>query len=648
VKFERFSLYAQRPDVDLQVRPGVFCLAGANGIGKSTFLAAVNFALTGRVPTPDRAFSSTSEYYENSARFAGTFFDGRIDEEDRATAAITIEILVGDLAFTVTRGLFEPDALRALRIAGAGRDQGTAVLDGDGMSESQRHEEYKRRLAEAIGLQSFDQFVFLQHFVLTFDESRNLLFWNSKALEAALFLAFDADPKQQTLAEGYRREMERAESRGRNYRFHAIRVRGRVDAIKAVLGETGPPSRDAARLEAEYAALLAARDAALEVVAEAEATTTDADVAFANASAALITLRGEYAQAFSRHIGDRSVTAQHPLVLEATEERRCPVCGTEGDAVAKTVSAKVGRNMCPFCDTPLQARGNRDELETLRELDRKMTEARMELETAGAKRDRLTGALTEARQHAGATAAAVRNFETEHADAAKRVQGRAGAQAGSQEELARLQHEVDTLLQESKRAYDDRDTWKRKLQGIQKKLELQYRSAEENFVPVFRELAGQFLGIDLDIVVEPLGTTGMALVLELRQTKRRRQHQLSESQRFFLDIALRMALARFISDQTSRAALFIDTPEGSLDIAYESRAGGMFAQFALSGHDILMTANINTSALLRKLASMCGEAHMTLVRMTEWTDLSSVQLEESALFEQAYAEIDKELHGHAG
>jgi ABC-type cobalamin transport system ATPase subunit len=129
----------------------------------------------------------------------------------------------------------------------------------------------------------------------------------------------------------------------------------------------------------------------------------------------------------------------------------------------------------------------------------------------------------------------------------------------------------------------------------------------------------------------------------MRSTSRREQHQLSESQRFFLDIALRMALAQFASDQHAPATLVIDTPEGSLDIAYEARAGQMFAEFVKAGHDIIMTANVNTSQLLKKLARASGTNQMKLVRMTEWSELSDVQIEEEALFREAYAEIEAAL-----
>ena len=100
-----------------------------------------------------------------------------------------------------------------------------------------------------------------------------------------------------------------------------------------------------------------------------------------------------------------------------------------------------------------------------------------------------------------------------------------------------------------------------------------------------------------------------------------------------------MALTEFMSG--SAATMLIDTPEGSLDITYEARAGDMFSNFAQRGNAILMTANLRSSALLRRLAERQGRSGLALERMTDWTDLSEVQRQEEQLFVQTYAELEK-------
>jgi hypothetical protein len=90
--------------------------------------------------------------------------------------------------------------------------------------------------------------------------------------------------------------------------------------------------------------------------------------------------------------------------------------------------------------------------------------------------------------------------------------------------------------------------------------------------------------------------------------------------------------------------MLIDTPEGSLDIAYENRVGLMFAEFVKEyQQNIIMTANINASQLLVTLAEKCGSEKMKFRRMLEWTDLSDIQKEGEHLFNKVYSNIEETL-----
>lgn len=81
------------------------------------------------------------------------------------------------------------------------------------------------------------------------------------------------------------------------------------------------------------------------------------------------------------------------------------------------------------------------------------------------------------------------------------------------------------------------------------------------------------------------------------------EFELSESQRFFIDIALRMAIVTFVcSKTTASTSMLIDTPEGSLDIAYETNAGSMFYEYIAANQKMIITANLNSSGLIQTLA----------------------------------------------
>ncbi len=116
-RLDNFSLYSAKKSIKVTFTKGAFCLAGANGLGKSTFLAAVNFGLTGIVADPNRKFESVSEYYDHSLGFAEEFFDGRVEEKDRDRAQISLDFEIGAKVFHLTRGFFEREHLRAFSVA---------------------------------------------------------------------------------------------------------------------------------------------------------------------------------------------------------------------------------------------------------------------------------------------------------------------------------------------------------------------------------------------------------------------------------------------------------------------------------------------------------------------------------------------------
>ncbi|MBL4879754.1 MAG: hypothetical protein JKX82_00385 [Oleispira sp.] len=212
--------------------------------------------------------------------------------------------------------------------------------------------------------------------------------------------------------------------------------------------------------------------------------------------------------------------------------------------------------------------------------------------------------------------------------------------------LRQYKEHYERLDKESRDCYRKRDGIKPEYDKLLDKTDKAYKEAEIVFVPTFKKLAKSFIGLDLNIKSER-DSKNIFLVLEMENTARTDPFQLSESQRFFLDIALRMSLSIYLSKKGNEATMLIDTPEGSLDIAYENRVGIMFAEYVTHyNQNIIMTANINASQLLISLAEKCGLKKMTFRRMLEWTDLTPIQKQGEHLFEKVYKNIELALKGN--
>ncbi len=623
-----FTLYRRSNEIEVIFDRNVFCLAGANGLGKSTFVAAINFALTGRVADPERTFESTAEYYNFTEDFSRRFFDGRISGRDRATAEVEVVFTVAGHRFRIVRGVFEPSSLREFELG----DRNIADLVSAGEGDS-LDAHYRTELARAVGVTTFDQFVFMQLFLLTFDERRHLAFWDQRVLTRILFLAFGVDDNDANRADLLSREDQKYDSIVRNTQWQATQTRKNVKSLEKFLaGDT-----DTADLLLEYEGLERERDEAGKNAETLEGIARDARLALADISARLALLEQEYEETYRTRSLRMAHPSRHPLVGESLNSGRCGFCGEASEGVRERIQQATATDVCPLCNTDLANRESAD-IGDLKELDARMSSTRDQLVQQRRRAADIDQELAAALRRFRDAEDKIERFELEHDDFTRR---REDSDHGIKDVIDAHLKTIQKLMDKKRDATEKRNQARAQLRSLQRRLSTAYASVENDFVPIFQNLATNFLGLSLDVRFEQRAG-GISLILNVENTERRLLHQLSESQRFFVDIALRMAVATFMATD-GRLCMLVDTPEGSLDAAYESRAGDMFAKFATENSQLIMTANINTSQLLIRLANRCGSDRMRLARMTEWTDLTAVQVEEEQVFNKAFEAIEESL-----
>lgn len=633
-------MFNNAPVIRAEFGDGVFCLAGANGLGKSTFLAALNFAITGIVADPNRRFSSVPEYYRYSQPRSAEFFRGRISEKDRDLAEIELVMDVADHRYRLVRGMFEPIGLRQLSITSLNGSEVRATEDHDDatIDSAERHNVYTRAVTTDAGVQSFAQLVFLQLFVFTFDESRQLLFWNDDISQNALFMAFGMDFERAGRADTLRRNYEKADSLAKNLQWQATDIRKRMEDVQASLDHGN--TDQSADIGETHQQMLADREAVASDLSRLEVELRDARLRVAEQSAQREALRDEYERAFRKVLLGRNPPTAHPVVSESLQSSICSICGTDSPAVARNIREQLDRGHCPLCrsEVSLSESTDREAQEELKSLDNAIAERDAEIMVWSQAVTRLSDQTDQLQTRMRNISGQIAQFEYAN-DSVLLGTSPVTAVQGI---LNQYRAQITELLERKEIEVEKRSDARRELRSLQEDLARAYAEGEQVFVPRFTLLAREFLGLDLDVKFETVNNK-VRLVLNIMNNPRNAPDTLSESQRFFVDIALRMALAQHISAPGEFGTLYIDTPEGSLDIAYESRAGKMFGTFVERGHQLIMTANINTSQLLLKLAETCGSQHMKLLRMTEWTSLSDVQVAAEDMFDQAYNAIEAAL-----
>lgn len=644
VALANFDLYSNEPNASAVIERPVFCLIGANGLGKSTFLNTINFAITGAIPDPNRKFQSAQDYLRHAGRAdrSDDYFSGRISEHARPIASVTVDLAWPTTTVSVTRELFGTVGITRLSIYESASGS-TEVRQSSDDNGSELKDLYKAKVLTLTGLEDFAQFVFLMHFVATFDEGRHLLMWDDAALTNALYIAFGADPVAAKAADKLQRDMDRESSRARNVRFSARHVAARVKQLADLLkGTETDDHTTGVELQAQHDTLVTRLAEAEQRVRRKQSELRDADLKWTDLSASLTETQLEYRRLFSSRLNQSSSVDHHPIVRATLSEDRCALCGTLH--VAAKVQNALDDGDCPLCDSVLDPSGaDTGAIAQLQSLDRKIALIRDDLATVLDSRARISDEFTAAQASEEAATEELRQFEE------KEAAGLAKTQSGSsfsaiQQQIDKLEKERQEFLAQSEAHYRKRDDLRAQLRKYEKTLKAQYEAGAELFVPRFRELAESFIGLPIDVELEHrkgANDSGFGLRMRMDDQIRAQPDTVSESQRFFIDIALRMALSEYMASNS--ATLLVDTPEGSLDIAYEARAGSMFSNFVAKGNHVLMTANLRSSELVLRLARLQKSAGMQIVRMTDWTDLSEVQQSEEALFVNAYNAIDAVL-----
>lgn len=642
IALRRFSLFSANPDAEIICGPAVLCLVGANGIGKSTLLSAINFCLTGIVPDPERTFESIDEYYRYTKQYASMYFRGRIAGGDQDDAEIHLTFSLGARRYDIQRGLFEPEELRGLLITNI--ESEAAMAEPGQMSRRERHLLYASEFVKDCGVVSFEEFAFLQHFVFTFDEQRRTLFWNSRIMERVLYRAFGLEPDMAKKADSIRREIQHEDSRVRNYQWEATRMRKRINEIRSRSQAHAGAQETFDTLTSSHEELTARFEHDSSHLRKVEDSLKDAHLQLVDKTVRETALRDEYGQLFSTALANRPPLTTNPIITDSIARAICGICGASGEGVAMTIGQKAQARTCPLCDTALASNGQIG-LDTtrLQAIDRELAATRRAIKDIQIGIEKLRQGEANARAQWERTKEELDLFDRTNSATLASLRQVLSFEA-SDSSLADYRHQATLLEQEKKEAFNKRESLKQQLQRLQRDLETQYSEVEENFVPKFAGLAQSFLGMPLTVQLDARSAEEVKLVVTVRGTTRRQQQHLSESQRFFLDIALRMALTQHMSDSKSKGGMYIDTPEGSLDIAYEKRAGDMLANFSSSDHQIIMTANLNTSKLLLALANHCKRTGMQLCRMTDWAELSDVQQEEEDLFEEAYNALEQAMN----
>jgi hypothetical protein len=589
--------------------------------------------MTGAVVQPDISFKSLNSipaFAQKTVGFASRYFDGRIEQRDREQSQVTVDFNLGNFSYHLIRNFFDSSEL--IEFSRINNNHQETVDRNKSLLN-----QYQTFFIQDTELNNFEQYLFLQTYVMTFDESKKLLFWDEDVMNRLMYLFFSIKPEDAEKADQLRKNINRYGSNVRNIQWNISQMEKRLSKLKNNGTITEEEKNEIERVCEEEEEINNTIEEERKRKQEISSDLSQVQLQLDNNAVKLNALKEQYDAAFGRLYSS-------PVAVESDGKiqgslKKIIVALTEDENT--DITALVSELRAEIVDAVKRTKAHNEQaiLEQLKALDSQMIAIKSSGKELKDKYDRMTQELAACLSRMDEMAKSLELFKQQYNVL---LQKKDSIKQSEQtlSEIKALELNIELRKKEKAEAEQKRDECQSELKPLEDEVKRSFTAVAEQFIPSFRDYAKSFIGLDIDIELKDNNNMA-SLVIKVNGSDRHSRFQLSESQQYFLDIALRFSLLEYTKSEN--AFMLIDTPEGSLDIAYESRAGKMFADFVAKGYSVIMTANINTSQLLLKLAEMCGKDKMKVERMTEWTILTQVQQEEQEVIEQAYNQIESRL-----
>lgn len=604
--------------VAFEIKHGSFIVLGGNGLGKTTVLQSIVYCMAGE--------ADDDIEQEKNRRWGRQFFQGRIDDPD--AASVEVDFYLGDDIVTLTRG-FQTKNLK--RVA----------LNNEVISENsnEAEREFENYLKENAGYSSLVDFRFLLHKLCYLSEDRENIVWDIDTQIRLLMLLF-----QDIIAEAEFRDkratLKKLDSKLRHTNVAINRAEKQLETLyeydESSIEEEEEYTEEQGfevleiKTEEQRRGIFGQLSEKSEQRKILQRHITDDQKQLSQLTSEIEVLQEKLAEEEERFIlnqltqieSQETKLAIHKLIYR----KRCPACGSLAGDLSEKASGYSSQGRCPLC-------GSEQSIEPSGEIGQLDGQLSEKIGTKIEKEQALISLIRKSES----ISAEEQALQYQYDSFRLREPIISPTYEARPEEKEKLEDELNNL----RVSYADD---KLRFNDLQAELQEKYISFKrqaaqrmELLGDSYESYATHFLGIKCELI--PLPADAKFLELDLYIPKfadkvRPNPHSCSESQRFFLDIAFRMAMIDLAKQLSNSSGSFIcETPESALDIAYIENVAGMFNIFAEHGHSILSTSNIQPGSLAKPILSKYTkqqrpESILNLMKYGLLTDVQRVNLPE--------------------
>lgn len=648
IHLRNYTLYPNGLDYSFDFIKGVNLVLGGNGMGKTTFVNLIKYAIIGNYKNRyDFRRTYLEKIIQRRQENAATYFSNRMDSNvitDGKQPFVELTFKIHDAVFHVKRDLQE---IRILSVEVNGR-----TIDGEQITQAKYEKlsetekqpyllyKYEKEVERCANI-TFDDLIVFVNEVLFFGEDHKTIMWNSVSsgssydVQDELFNKYFNDPQLDDARQDALRQAKYFDSLSR-HRSEDMR------AIKKVLDKI-----DAAKKQSQSNEIPLRIIELKEKIANASALLKQMQKDQKERTTRIETLENEINLASSRVVETEKRKAKleslrnsqiwetlHPSYYKFERNIRmnhvCPLCNKPNETLA--VKLEKSSDNCFVCGSPIEKHAADDLTQQYKEVQTILNSTYNYINEKKREISRLEREVKELDNKFEEHSSYIRNLNTslrelQYVNAQEVPHG--GEIQPFLDEMERLQKEKDENQQKSIEEAA-------KAAEISNKMVVEVTENVLQFSRIFSSYAEQFLGVECKLTYTKLDDDPSERFYPVIDgITRKNEEELSESQRFFIDHSFRMAILTFFYQTPT--FYIVETPDSSLDISYEHNAAKVFLQFLEKPNSIIITSNLNNSTFLRYLIEH-SEGYVDVVGLLDIAKQSMIQ-NSSEQLKGLYSEI---------
>lgn len=653
IEINNYTLYPNGLDFKYDFVHGVNLIMGGNGMGKTTFVNILKYAIIGHYKN-EFDYTRTYKNRKIEKRIAHPFdyFKSRAGDSNSLKSSVKIKFEVNQTLFCVERYLNDI----SIKSVSVKNDDTEIELLGElipqskydslGAGELELKEKtlqykYEKELEKCLGI-TFDDLIFFVNRILFFGEDHKTILWNENDddVQMELFNKYFNNPELNQKREEAKRFAQYYNTQAR-HRSEDIRViknvlkkvskdtpEGHVDSLNEVL----------LKLKEEIGSLNQQID-----FIQSERVNNDEQISILNNQFNGIGKKIDELEVLQKNIEQQifknrwvNKNDKYDLYIQNMQANEtCPMCNQEVEEHFIRQRTHDSNN-CFLCNQVMNDHNSnelQEELSTLvankNELYVQRADKLSEIYVLEDKQKIADGDFNKAIGARRLKSSKLRNLE---------YTANEKENDGEKDQLQAFYDEIEALeiLKEENHALSFKQ--KEIENSISAQITETITKNVNRFSNLFSGFAEKFLGVECSLTYEALDGNLKRFYPIINGQVRRHEEELSESQRFFIDHSFRMSILSFF--YTKPSFYIVETPDSSLDISYEHNAADVFIKFLENPYSLIITSNLNNSEFLNYLSET--SVKIGVINLIELGKQSKIQ-NNSPLLKTIYESVIKKI-----